>query len=82
MKKRRKFKPIFELCVFLCAGNEKIIRTIIQNNATNINAIDADGHTALDAVVTSSESKYFNYLHFVQADFCKKGISFHLFILI
>lgn len=42
---------------FFCIGNEKIIKLLIQNNVTNINAIDADGHTALDAVVPSSESK-------------------------
>lgn len=43
--------------VFTCAGNDKIIKLLVENNATNINAVDRDGHTALDAVATSIEGK-------------------------
>lgn len=41
--------------IFWCAGNEKIIELLLQNNATNVNAVDNDGHTALDAVLTVTE---------------------------
>lgn len=43
--------------VFSGLGNEKIIEALIRNNKTNVNAIDRDGHTALDAVNTATEGK-------------------------
>lgn len=59
-------------------GNEKIIKLLVQNNATSINAIDASGHTALDAVVTSSESKLKlqTHPHFMHSNFVKKHLLF------
>lgn len=69
---------------FFLVGNEKIIKLLVQNNATNINAIDASGHTALDAVVTSSESKLklqsngfkFYGFNFMDSNFVKKIFCF------
>lgn len=31
------------------------MKLLLQNNATNVNAVDRDGHTALDAVTTAIE---------------------------
>lgn len=44
--------------IFPYAGNEKIIKLLLQNDATIVNAVDKDGHTALDAVNTATEGKF------------------------
>lgn len=42
---------------FLAPGNEEIIELLLESNATNVNAVDRDGHTALDAVTIATEGK-------------------------
>lgn len=36
-------------------GNAKIVKLLVENNVTNVNAKDKDGYTALDAVNTAAE---------------------------
>lgn len=48
---------ISEQFIFACVGNENIINLLLENNATNVNAVNRDGHTALDVVNTAVEGK-------------------------
>lgn len=43
--------------IYTCAGDEKMIKILLENNAINVNAVDSDGHTALDAVTDAVEGK-------------------------
>lgn len=38
-----------------------MIELLLENNALNINAVDSDGHTALDAVATAVEGKLISF---------------------
>lgn len=41
---------------FSCSGNEKIVKLLIENK-THVNAIDKNGHTALDASADAVKGK-------------------------
>lgn len=43
-------------CPFDCEGFEEILQLLIDNGA-NLNAVDEDGHTALDAAIETNKTE-------------------------
>lgn len=67
-------------CPFQCKGSDEILQLLIDNGA-NVNAVDGDGRTALDAALEANEidGKFKNRLRLeVLANFAMDRLCFNM----